>query len=316
MNPPAPPFWLHNGYADTLFAKSLQAKPPAYRRELLPNRTGHTQIAYDFLDGADPAAPLVVLFHGLEGSSRSHYAIELMKAVHQKGWHGVVAHSPGCGGVPNTLTIPDHSGETREMAFALETLAARYPKIYAVGVSLGGNKLAKYLGEQGRLKKTAVPYAAASVSAPVDLTECSYRFDHGMTRLLYTRYFLSSVIPKARHFSGFHETVPLSSCKTIGEFDDVFTVPLHGFADRYDYYRQASSKPYLRDVATPLLLLNARNDPFLPGEALPTAEEVSPGVTLMQTPYGGHVGFTDQSGGHLNIRWLPQTLLDYFSRFE
>ena len=114
---PNTPYWLRNGHADTLFAKLLQGKAPDYRRELLPDSTGKTQVAYDFVDSTDPDAPLVVLFHGLEGSSESHYAVELMKAVQQRGWNGVVAHFRSCGGIENTAPVFYHLGDTPEIAF-------------------------------------------------------------------------------------------------------------------------------------------------------------------------------------------------------
>lgn len=316
MNPhsaPNTPFWLANGHADTIFAKTLQGKPPAYRRELLPDSTGQTQVAYDFIDAASPDAPLVVLFHGLEGSSRSHYAIELMKTVQAHGWHGVVVHFRGCGGITNTAPVFYHSGDSTEIGFVLHTLAARYPKIYAAGVSLGGNALAKYMGEQGQ---AALPQAAAAVSAPVDLNAAGTRFDRGTTRLFYTRYFLNTLIPKAEAFPNFQTAAPLQQCKTLGDFDDLFTAPLHGFADRHDYYRRASCKPFLKGVQKPLLLLNAVNDPFLPPAVLPTRADVSPSVTLLQPPTGGHVGFVSKDQGRLNLEWLPRTLLAYFEQFE
>ncbi|WP_373740871.1 YheT family hydrolase [Neisseria sp.] len=309
--PPHTPFFLRNGHADTLFAKTLQSAPPSYRRELLPDSTGQAQVAYDFIDGTRADAPLMVLFHGLEGSSRSHYAVEMMKAVQEKGWHGVVAHFRSCGGVESTAPVFYHSGDSREIGFMLDTLAARYPKIYAAGISLGGNALAKYLGEQG---SRAVPAAAAVISAPVDLAAAGSRFDRGSTRLIYTRYFLNSLIPKAKA-TGFN-TGRLKTCKTLADFDDAFTAPLHGFADHHDYYRRASSKPLLPEVAAPLLLLNAVNDPFLPPAALPSAQDVSRSVTLLQPPTGGHVGFVGRDTGGLNIRWLPQTVLRYFEQFE
>ena len=317
---PNTPFWLRNGHADTIFAKFLQRPSPAYRRELLPDSTGKAQVAYDFVDSPNPDAPLVVLFHGLEGSSRSHYAVELMRAVQDKGWNGVVAHFRSCGGIPNTAPVFYHLGDTPEIAFMLDTLAARYPVIYAAGVSLGGNALAKYLGEQG---SNALPRAAAAISAPVDATMAGTRFDKGMSHLLYTRYFLNSLLPKARGVADLQNAHPdrdvaalLKKCKTLGDFDDTFTAPLHGFADRFDYYRRASCKPWLKTVAVPLLLLNAVNDPFLPPEALPNADEVSPSVTLLQPEHGGHVGFVSRDGGRLNLQWLPQTVLSYFAQFE
>ena len=154
------------------------------------------------------------------------------------------------------------------------------------------------------------------MSAPLDLIAAGTRFDKGMTRLLYTRYFLDSLIPKAEAFTQFQTASPLKSCKTLGDFDDLFTAPLHGFTDRIDYYRRSSCKPYLKSVRTPLLMLNAVNDPFLPPEVLPTAADVSDSVTLLQPPHGGHVGFVSKDEGRLNIRWLPHTLLQYFSQFE
>ncbi|MFV2030094.1 YheT family hydrolase [Neisseria sp. S1] len=302
------PRWLVGGNLQTLYAKALQPPPPLYRREMLPDSTGQTLVAYDFIDSADKDAPLVVLFHGLEGSSRSHYAVALMEAVTRRGWNGVVAHFRGCGGVPNTAPVYYHSGDSREIGFMLQTLAARYRTIYAAGVSLGGNALAKYLGEAGGC---AIPKAAAAISAPLDLTAAGTRFDRGTTRLLYTRYFLNTLLPKARAFN--FNTEYLNRCRTLRDFDNAFTAPLHGFADAADYYRRASSKPLLHDVGIPLLLLNAVNDPFLPPEALPSEKEVSKYVTLYQPAQGGHVGFVSGSGrGHLN--WLPQTLLAYFKQ--
>lgn len=312
LTPPDTPFFLRNGNADTIAAKFLQRPAPAYRRELLPDSTGKTKVAYDFSDGISPDAPLVVLFHGLEGSSRSHYAVELMLAVRDRGWHGAVVHFRSCGGIANTAPVFYHLGDTAEIAFALDTLAARYREIYAVGVSLGGNALAKYLGERG---ENALPQAAAAVSAPVDAEAAGRRFDSGITRLLYTRYFLRTLIPKARSLQGF-QTAFAAGCKTLGEFDDRFTAPLHSFADRHDYYRRTSCKPLLKHVAKPLLLLNAANDPFLPPEALPRADEVSEAVTLFQPAHGGHAGFVGSTGGRLHLQWLPQTVLSYFDSFR
>lgn len=296
------PRWLRSGNAETLYAKALQMPPPVYRRELLPDSSGRERVAYDFVDAADPQAPLVVLFHGLEGSSHSHYAAALMTAVRDHGWNGVVAHFRSCGGVAAQTMY--HSGDTAEAAHMLSLLAERYPLVFAAGVSLGGNVLAKHLGEQGRLKRQAVPRAAAAVSAPVDLPAAGEALEHGLPRLLYTRYFLSTLLPKMPY-------PPPKKIRSLGEFDNVYTAPINGFADKDDYYRRSMCKPYLRDIAVPTLLLNARNDPFLPGAFLPSESEVSEQVYLLQPPQGGHVGFVSGSGrGHLN--WLPQTLLRFF----
>ncbi|MDO5059319.1 MAG: alpha/beta hydrolase [Neisseria sp.] len=347
LPPPVPPSWLKGGNLQTLYAKTLQPEPPPYRRELLPDRFGRDLAAYDFIDAADADAPLVVLFHGLEGSSRSHYAAALMRAVQAKGWHGVVAHFRSCGGV-NAQTLY-HSGDTPEVAHILGLLAQRYRKIYAVGVSLGGNVLAKYLGEQGRLKtegfseaekagnnvqpdtqrasespfsdgltaaerySTAhtcgvLPAAAAVVSAPIDLPAAGEALEHGLPRLLYTQYFLSTLMKKVPY-------PPPHKIRSLGDFDNAYTAPVHGFADKHDYYRQAMCKPYLHDISVPTLLLNAKNDPFLPGRFLPSENEVSRQVYLLQPEHGGHVGFVSGFGrGHLN--WLPDTLLRFFEWFD
>ena len=261
------PLWLPGGHLQTVYAKLLQRTPPPYRRELLPDSGGSEQAGYDFVDAADAEAPLVVLFHGLEGSSGSHYAVEMMYAIRQRGWHGVVAHFRSCGGVPAEKKY--HSGDTREIAHMLGLLAARYRRVYAVGISLGGNALAKYLGEQGRAGQAAVPQAAAAVSAPVDLPASAAALEHGLPRLLYTRYFLNSLLPKM-------PPLPDVGIRTLGDFDNAYTAPLHGFADKDDYYRRSAAKPYLRDIAVPTLLLNARNDPFLPARFLPPASLPAP----------------------------------------
>ena len=144
------PSWLKGGgHVETIFPKFISAPAPAFRRELLPDSTGQAQVAYDFVDTPRDDTPLVVLFHGLEGNSSSHYAQALMAQVKQKQWLGVVVHYRGCGGVVNLSDKAYHSGDSLECAWVLKTLANRHPKRarFAMGVSLGGNVLAKYLGE-------------------------------------------------------------------------------------------------------------------------------------------------------------------------
>lgn len=300
--PPDSPVWLRGGHAQTLYAKTLQPPPPRYRRELLPDSYGEDVTAYDFVDAADADAPLVVLFHGLEGSSRSHYATALMHAVHAHGWHGAVAHFRSCGGVQSRRLY--HSGDTREIAHTLALLNRRYRRVYAAGVSLGGNALAKYLGEQGEQAQVC---AAAAVSAPLDLPNAAEALEHGLSRMLYTPYFLHTLKYKVPQ--------PPQKCRSLGEFDNTYTAPFHGFADKHDYYARAAAKPYLPHIRRPTLLLNARNDPFLPAHFLPRPHEVSEQVYLMQPPHGGHCGFVSGSGrGHL--RWLPETLLKFFEMWQ
>ena len=301
------PPWLRGGNIETLYAKSLQSAAPPYRRELLPNHENSGMLAFDFLDSPHPDAPLLLHFHGLEGSSRSHYAVALMLAAQARGWHAAVAHFSSCGGVAAQKYY--HSGDTEAIAHALKLMQARYPRIYAVGVSLGGNALAKYLGECGRANISCGLQAAAAVSAPVDLTASSLAISQGLPRLLYTPYFLSSLRKKVPADA---KAVKLRS---LADFDNAYTAPLNGFIDAADYYRRAAAKPYRRDIRLPTLLINAHNDPFLPPEAMPQEAEVSPQVYLLQPRSGGHVGFVSGTGrGHL--RWMPETVFRFFDEIS
>ncbi|MCG9055068.1 alpha/beta fold hydrolase [Laribacter hongkongensis] len=308
-----PPRWLPEGHSQTIWPALLfRRTPPAYRRECWPTPDGGI-IALDFIDAPQPDAPLVVLFHGLEGSSHSHYAIALMQALRQCGWHGVVPHFRGCGGMDNPLPRAYHAGDSAEVAWILETLAGRYRTLYAAGVSLGGNMLLKHLGEAGN---RAVVKAAAGISVPVDMVAASENLDRGLSRLIYTGMFLKTLkaasrATLARH-PGLFDRDRMEASRTFGEFDDTVTAPLHGFAGARDYWTRASCKPWLRDIACPTLLLNARNDPFLPQQALPRQQEVSRQVTREFPDSGGHVGFI--SGPFPgNIDWLPARLLAFFA---
>lgn len=307
--------WLKGGHLDTIYAKTLQQPTPQYRRELLPDSLGKTLVAYDFIDAPMPDAPLVVLFHGLEGSSESHYAIALMRAVQQWGWNGVVAHFRGCGGVMNTAGVAYHSGDSREIEYMLSLLQQRYSRIYAVGASLGGNVLSKYLGEQG---KSATSLANVVVSAPLDLIDASKALSKGMSKRLYIPYFLNSLLPKIKNEAEYYHSDTVKNVlqtKTLYDFDLHFTAPLHGFTDPEDYYRRSSAKPFLKHIERPTLVINAKNDPFMTADALPTSADVSSSVQLFQPERGGHLGFVTGVGkGH--IGWLPQTILSFFYHHE
>ena len=303
-----PPFWLHGGHLQSIWPKLVRIGSPAYRRELLPDSLGATEVAYDFVDGKRPDAPLLMLFHGLECSSASHYARALMFAAQRHGWHGVVAHFRSCGGVENRAPVFYHSGDSAEVTHMLQLMHSRYPRIFAVGISLGGNALAKYLAEQG---SRAIPQAAAVVSAPLDLTAASHRLERGLSKMLYAPYFLRSLLPKAAACAARFpkiDAAAVQAAANLTDFDNAFTAPVHSFADAADYYRRASAKPLLHQIAVPTLILNALNDPFIPAESLPQASDVSPSVTLLQPEYGGHAGFP----GTADLDWLPDTVLRYF----
>lgn len=306
------PGWLPGGHAQTIWpALMLRPPRPAYRRELWQTPDGG-EIALDFVDG--PAgAPLVVLFHGLEGSSDSHYARALMLAVAQRGWQGVVPHFRGCGGVDNLLARAYHAGDAAEIRWILQRLATRHTVLFAAGVSLGGSMLLNYLGEDGG---NALPQAAAAISTPLDLTAASRRLDRGVGRLIYTRMFMNTLKSKALDQLGQHPGLfdprRLRRARTFADFDQLITAPMHGFASAAVYWRTASSNQRLSAIERPTLVINARNDPFMPAAALPRPGQVSPAVELDFPEGGGHAGFvTGRFPGTLD--WLPRRLLGFFT---
>jgi predicted alpha/beta-fold hydrolase len=317
------PRWLPGGHAQTLYAALLAPRPRlAYRRCRWDTPDG------DFIDldwiepGAPPATgdaqsdsarPLVALFHGLEGSSRSHYALAMMAEVARAGWRGVVVHFRGCSGEPNRLPRAYHSGDSAELDWILRRLKAGTQRLHAVGVSLGGNVLLKWLGEAGEGALEVVERAAA-VSAPLDLMAAGNALDRS-SNLIYRRHFLASMkrkaLAKLARYPGLFPAARLRAVTTLRAFDDLVTAPLHGFRDAQDYWRRASAKPWLARIAVPTLVLNALDDPFLPAAALPRREAVSGAVVLELPERGGHVGFVAGAfPGHL--RWLPSRILKFF----
>jgi predicted alpha/beta-fold hydrolase len=259
----------------------------------------------------------VVLFHGLEGSSRSHYARAIMAAVTATDWNGAVVHFRGCSGTPNRLARAYHSGDSAEIDWILRRLAA-WPALagqplFAVGVSLGGNALLKWLGEAGPAARSVLR-AAAAICPPLDLTVSGRALGRGFNRI-YTRHFLATLKHKAlgkcdRH-PGLFDARAIGRAATLYEFDDAYTAPAHGFLGADDYWRRASSLPLLSGIALPTLLLSAHNDPFVPPAALPMPHDLSAAVEFECPPAGGHVGFLSGRfpGNH---RWLTGRLLDHF----
>jgi len=315
-----PPFWLPGGHAQTIYPVLLPNPAIAYRRERVDTPDGDFWL-FDWLAEATPRAvdtPLVVLFHGLEGSSGSHYALTLMARLAEMGWRGVVPHFRGCGGEPNRMPRAYHSGDHAEIAAILAAVRQRVdPRtpIFAFGVSLGGSALLNWVGRAGAEGAHTVS-AAAAVSTPLDLMASGIAIDQGLNRLIYAQAFLRTLKPKAlamaRRYPGLFDTRRVARAKTLWEFDDAFTAPVHGFAGTEDYWARASSKPWLRDVVVPTLVLNARNDPFVPGASLPDAHQASAAVILEQPAHGGHAGFaTSPLPG--DIGWLAQRVTAFFA---
>ncbi len=308
------PWWLPGGHLQTIFA-ALRPPPRANtRRERWDTPDG------DFIDvdfaGPANAARRLVLFHGLEGSADSSYARGLARAASHEGWRVALPHFRGCSGEPNRLGRAYHSGDSEELDWILRRLAADGP-LCAVGVSLGGNVLLKWLGEQGK-KALAVVARAAAVSAPLDLQAAGDALDRGLNRLLYTRMFLRSMKASARRKIAEHalalDAARVAAARTLREFDDAYTAPLHGFRDVDDYWTRASSASWLAQIRVPTLVLNAKNDPFLPRTALEAATRGASAAVLLESPdTGGHVGFLEGPfpGRH---GWLARRLLEFLSQ--
>lgn len=318
-------WWLPGGHAQTIVpALAGRRAALAYTRERWPSadaagRPDGDFIDVDFLPWVD-GAPLVVLFHGLEGSSQSHYATAMMRALAARGWNGCVPHFRGCSGELNLLPRAYHSGDSAEIDWIMRRLidTKKPSRLYAAGVSLGGNALAKWAGEQGDAAKPLVG-AIASVSSPLDLAAAGVALGQGFN-MVYTRMFLDTLKKKStaklQQHPGLFDANAVQGARDLYEFDNLVTAPLHGFRDTDDYYARASAKPWLRHIAVPALVLNARNDPFMPAGALPNVQDVSPSVTLEQPQHGGHVGFARGVLPPGNIEWLPRRLLTFFSQHE
>jgi predicted alpha/beta-fold hydrolase len=307
------PAWLPGGNLQTIYAGLCAPRPRVdYRRERWETPDG------DFLDldwtAANPGQPLVALFHGLEGNAQSHYSRALMAALVSRGWNGVVVHFRGCGGEPNRKVRAYHSGDAAEVDWVLRRLCkAHGANLFAAGVSLGGNALLKWLGETGAGARGMVA-AAAAVSAPLDLAAGGHALGQGFN-LVYTRMFLSTLkrksLRKLQSFPGAFDARAMLRSRTLYEFDNIVTAPLHGFRDTDDYWSRASSKPGLLDVRVPTLVLNAKNDPFVPAVSLPSTAEAAACVMLEQLEDGGHCSFVSgRFPGHLG--WLPMRLLAFF----
>jgi len=267
-------------------------------------------------DGLPGECDALILFHGLEGGSLSHYSQSIAHYFRARGWVVAIAHFRGCSGFPNRMARAYYSGDTQEIESLLQHARNRLPgaRWRAAGVSLGGNALLKYLGEAGA---GCIPLeAAATVSVPMDLPNCGRRLsDTFLGRHLYCRYFLHTIrrkiLAKADSFPGSVDVMRTQQMRTLRDLDDLYTAPMHGYRNALDYWTRASSLPALPGIRVPTLILNARNDPFVPQASLPGTRDASDAVLLHQPAQGGHTAFvTGAFPG--NLLWLPARLARYF----
>lgn len=320
------PRWLPGGQLQTiwpaLYSRRALGPRPAYRRERWETPDGDF-VDVDFLrsereGGAAPAArPLLVVFHGLEGSSRSHYSEAFADLARERGWACALPHFRGCSGEINRAPRAYHSGDHAEIGWMLARFrAAHRGPLMAVGVSLGGNALLRWAGEVGEDARRSAD-AVAAVCSPLDLAAGGHAIGRGFNRQVYTRMFMRTLVPKAlqklAQHPGLFDRQALLAARDLYAFDNVFTAPLHGFRNTDDYWQRASAKPLLHRIRLPALVVNARNDPFVPAASLPDAAEVAnPWVELWQPAHGGHVGFAQgRLPGH--VRAMPDAVAGWLA---
>jgi hypothetical protein len=307
------PCWLPGGHLQTIYPATLIAKPAvAFRRERWNTPDGDF-VDVDFVDG-HPGKPFIVLFHGLEGSSASHYSRALMAHIAKLGWSGAVPHFRGCSGELNHAPRFYHSGDAPEIDWILRRMksganARGSTNFYACGVSLGANALLRWIGESQH--QAEFVDAACAVSAPLNLAGGGSALSRGIN-LIYTRMFLNTLKPKClaklKQFPGLFDREIMLASRNLYDFDNIVTAPLHGYRNTEDYWHRASAIHILSDITIPTLVMNAQNDPFLPAQYLP--QTASSTVTLEFPKYGGHVGFaTSPFPGQID--WLPQRMLRF-----
>ena len=316
-----PPRWLPGGHLQTIYPALAVPKPVvAYRRERWDTPDGDF-IDIDFVDGK-PGLPLLVLFHGLEGNSDSHYARALMASVAAIGWTGAVAHFRGCSGEINLAPRFYHSGDADEIDWIMRRFSAYAKrsgagKLYAAGVSLGANTLLQWLGQAQH--QAEIVSAACAISAPLDMAGGGAALGQGFNRF-YAQNFLrtmrSKSLAKLEQFPHLFEREKLLQAHNLYAFDNIVTAPLHGYRNTDDYWDRASAKHVLGDITVPTLVLNARNDPFLPARHLP--QHAAPAVRLAYPDEGGHVGFLSpvKIGSAGLLGWLPQQIIAFLQGQE
>ncbi|MFF7706434.1 hydrolase [Pseudomonas sp. NPDC007930] len=323
----APPFrpalGLGNAHLQTLWGPLWRRMPPMARQRERVWLADGDFIDLDWCGPHSASGPLVLVLHGLTGSSNSPYVAGLQAALTAQGWASVAVNWRGCSGEPNLLARSYHSGASEDLAEIIALLAAKRPMapLYAVGYSLGGNILLKYLGETA----AACPLqGAVAVSVPFRLDQCADRIGLGFSRV-YQRHFMREMLGylahkqqrlkqegRSEHLATLQALGPLRGIRNFWQFDGKVTAPLHGFTSAADYYRRASSRYYLGSIARPTLLIQAEDDPFVFRHSLPTADELPACVHFERHAGGGHVGFIEGSLRHPAYyleRRIPQWLL-------
>ena len=305
-----PPWWLRNTHVQTILPVITKTPLSNLKRERVELSDGDF-IDLDWTFKPKAGEPIFLILHGLEGSSESHYARRILAACIQQNLSACVHHHRGCSGESNRLARSYHSGDTQDLTATLALLKRDFPDspVWAIGYSLGGNVLIKYLGET---QEQSFIERAVVVSAPLKLSACAKRLETGFSKI-YQRYLIKQLQAKLKDKIAHNELssqMPVSieqigNLNTFYEFDDKVTAPLHDFKDVHDYYQQASGLSYLKSICKPTLVIHARDDPFMTADVIPQANELSPSVVYELHQNGGHVGFIN--GG---LPWKPKYYLE------
>ena len=318
----SPLSWLRNAHAQTIAPLILRRRfaMPTFEETLWLPDGDFLELAWTEPYEKRESGPIVIVLHGLAGSKESVYIKGMLQSITAHGWTGVLMHFRGCGKKPNDRAAAYHSGETDDVRFFIHTLKQRYPRVplAAVGFSLGGNVLVKYLGEE---QHSSPLVAGVSVSAPLDLADCSRRINKGLSKI-YQTYLLAPLKQGVREkLIRFKQELPLKrkgvqAIKTMWQFDDRVTAPLFGFSGADEYYKQSSGKSFLKKIAKPCLMIHAKDDPFMTDACLPFNHELSDTVTFELSAAGGHLGFVAEGRLMQPVFWcesrVPEFLKAYF----
>ena len=313
---------LSHHHIQTLLPVLLRKRSTiSYQQQTLELPDGDfVDLAWKTMPGPNDHRPIVVVFHGLEGSIHSPYIKGILMSLQQRGWHAVLMHFRNCSGRVNRLARAYHSGDTADARYFFDYLKQHYPQspLAAVGYSLGGNMLLKLLAELG----SATPLqAAVSVCAPLQLDVCADRIRRGFSRL-YLKHLMQNLkrnLLNKYRYHNYKELIGLTKeqihqLKDFWQFDDAFTAPMHGFKNVHDYYARSSARQYLAGIETPTLLIQALDDPFMTSDVIPGEKEMSKAVQLEISSKGGHVGFI--SGQRYKpVFWLEKRIPDFLADY-
>ena len=307
---------LANSHLNTILPLYItQAIKPEYTRERLIT-PDNDFIDLDWINKDLVDRPIVVLFHGTEGNSKSHYARRIMFYLEEIGWRGVVPHFRGCSEELNVQPRFYHAGDFTDMIWVLEQIKkSTHREIFAVGVSLGGNALLKFLGEN---PTQTLINAAMAISVPFDLNETVKTLDHGFNKRVYVKNFLQTLLPKMQEYAKQFTDIEIPDHKidTLDEFNSTYICQFYDFKDTKDYYTQTSCRRFLKDIKVPTLILQAENDPMIPIKAWPNKSELSPSTRFVGTKTGGHAGFINLTKHYKDaILKMPRFMIQYFNQY-